>query len=734
MTLLSLVGCGSKEKPVNLEVSSSFALGAAGFTGGLIAYGDGPNGKKFSVSAQTGKSVTANIVSGAWQIYIIGWEGAGVFQGTKQCGMLSANLGSTDTSVNVSISTAKCSDAAFQGSVEIQELYTTSCGAFYKYNSATDTYSDPTAAEDNYCTSLPTALGYSHQYQKIVVQNIQDQGPSQGISSECIATNGTIASLRRFLPTKKFPFIIKTYPNLSDCQNSTSPQVALFNFPNGIQAGNIDSFGHEFVSSGAQARLSLPSLMTRRGRSPFMDMLPRILCGASGAFTDCLPAPTFSGVPTPDMPIHVDINSSSNEQLLLKGVGSGANVSAVTWVGTLAPFVVSDLKIRDGNLVGNVSISVCGAPPCVTSVTVSLGSVTQNLYFKAITDTSIYRLFEKGFELVGMRFISDPKAFYYFRPLMPEGEELQTGGQLSRVSQMLGPDGVASFASEFANCTALKNEISSVGVSKTRTLYNMSENKFETYTVTFQIINEAIPYTFCVDNNPGTACAGTDKYDIRIDYHNANPNDTDRGRFKLACNRKVGRMEGYDNKSDSSNRDILIWNTGSFDKARFESYYLEEKTGAQAEVSAGIDKFYKMNASDFWSRSVHTREDSLGAINSSIAQYENTAGVAAARSFHLYDTSYANFIGGGQPNVDGYSFGALKNSLNFSMNSILPAAGTCRSTTNGDTQGAGTTCPGSLALVTETTSSAGIPIQINSMINISDTSTPHPIRTIFTLP
>jgi len=146
ISLLSVAGCGSQGKTVSLNVTGSFSISAAGYTGGLIAYGEGPNGARFSTTSVDGSStLTTTIDDGAWKIYVVGWESLSTpvqkFKGTKYCGMTSVNLAFSDTNINIDVNAANCSNQAFQAALGVQDVFTTSCGAFYNYAVATNTYS-----------------------------------------------------------------------------------------------------------------------------------------------------------------------------------------------------------------------------------------------------------------------------------------------------------------------------------------------------------------------------------------------------------------------------------------------------------------------------------------------------------------------------------------------------------------------------------------------------------------
>jgi len=310
--LIQLTSCSNKSANVNLEVTSSF-ITPAGFTGGLIAYGEGQNGEKFSASANAGQKISVNLKNGIWTIYVIGWDNYPYtnqkFRGTKSCGSSTFNLGSADTNINLQASTANCSNPAFIADTQTRELLTTSCGAFYKYDPSTDSFTDLTYDEtdNSFCSTLPEQNKSSFSHYRLRSPIIEGNNMKPGIFTECIPTEVSANATRLDIPTKKFPFFVNMYRTLKDCQNIVNPRFASFYFPNGIGSGNKDSFDHHFMSTATpgnpptvNARLALPSTFTRRGYSPFINIQPRILCeNANGDAEDCFEEPALPSISSP---------------------------------------------------------------------------------------------------------------------------------------------------------------------------------------------------------------------------------------------------------------------------------------------------------------------------------------------------------------------------------------------------------------------------------------------------
>ena len=365
LAFLSLIGCSQNQKSVNLQVSASFEIGTAGFTGGLIAYGEGPNGAKFAVSSGTGKSINTTISDGTWKIYVMGWENlnnANKFEGYKQCGMSEVNLASNDTNVNITLSANNCAGTTFAADTVPKDVLISSCGGFYNYDAGADTYSSP--ASDGFCSSLPTALQTSFEYYRLALPTIQGATVSTGIITECIVAKGA-AGPRLGIPTKKFPFRVMMFRSLQDCMDPTNPRMSAFGFLNGLENGNQPSFDQYYYSSGGNALLVLPTSMTRRGYSPFMDMIPRIPCGTDDCFAQPdLPTFNVSGTPVTtqfNVPWFSDMFMSGNNdnKTIIKGFrptnysSNTCDSPTLSLLNQNPNFSVEKCSIQNGDLRGN---------------------------------------------------------------------------------------------------------------------------------------------------------------------------------------------------------------------------------------------------------------------------------------------------------------------------------------------------------------------------------------------
>lgn len=988
-SMMMIIGCGaSKESAVNLEVSAGFTITSAGFTGGLLAHGVGPDGAKFSASAGTGTSMNTKIVDGLWKIFVIGYDGATAFSGTKYCGVLEKNLTSADSNISITINEANCTSAAFQADVGIYNVFTTSCGGFYTYNTDNDSYS--TIASDDFCSNLPTNLKQSHSHYKIVAMNESADGKSAGLTSNCISTSSTTLE-RRSIPTNKFPFKVLTYPTLAECQSTVTPQVAEFNFPQGLSLGGID-FDHDLSITSANGRLVLPSSMTRRGRSPFMNMIPRILCGATAStLEDCFTAPgaNLSHVYVP----FNHHNGGDDKKLLLKGVRNNASIPA-GFMGALSKFNISELEVDEGNVYGNVTrncffcqgtnefsgirdiylksekiyilfsdgtnswvkvyrpdgtelmkfvinganynhvaaaangtlylanssslkkfnfvsgaysvtaaatrsgtsiqgielnptdseivvadyvsgnnylsvysttdlttaigtnrlyssplkqfqligtdlyfydgsglkkttFSTGGVPnatllattspaweafaiigtsvysfvttgykvqkhdlsslggtastttsslsylnsgtspkqiiilngkvvladqdhaqlqvfestltpaaqtlggQCTDSVVATIGTTTETVTFTSKPDDSVYRLLETAFEAVGVRQIPLDKYVYAFREFEPHGLEVRSGGVLGQAQQMLGPDGIASFVSEFANCNALKTALNSapnMTMTRSRTFPDILTGNLETYTGVFKKIAQDITNSFyCKDNTlTGSCVTGSDIYDIEVTFYGSSNGKAEMNKMKISCDRKVGSLESVEKENSDVRREFTIWNTGDWTKARFERYSVDE----ESETRVQLQKLLKTGNGSLWSRSVFTNENG-SYTNGHVKEYQIYGGKAMTRAFNLSDST-TNFLASHPAVVvDGINYDDILTNSSFGADAIAPLA--CTPIGNLDMNTASDCTSLSFQSLTYMPMSDAptLFVSINDAVGVSDPN--HEIWTVFTL-
>lgn len=287
----TLVSCSGGKPTAKLEISRAFAVNGGQFDGGLVVHGFSNSGKKVTLSIQGSYQKSYSLDADTWTFYAIGWDGPNKFAGVPYCGKSSPQDIKSNPTVSINVSTAGC-DAAFSSTVGLRNTKAIACSTFYKYSLSNDSWTPITSADSNSvcrtgATDAPMGFGTDDYNFKVVAVDLIDGVETEVFESPCLDADG-IDSAK--LPNKLFPFIIKGYRTWNECQNNVS-NFQKFSFKNGLEAAGSD-FTHLTHVSGAfpseQARLVLPSSVTRTGFSTFTSLIPSILCGTSpSGYSEC---------------------------------------------------------------------------------------------------------------------------------------------------------------------------------------------------------------------------------------------------------------------------------------------------------------------------------------------------------------------------------------------------------------------------------------------------------------
>ncbi len=314
LTLLPLVGCGSKENSVSLKVSTSFAMTAAGFSGGLVVSGKNSIGQRFVKTTFGGSSLNVVLPDGAWDLSVVGWDGVAPYSGDVYCGKSTINLASSDANKTVSVSKANCLTSDFSGGAYItippaagvpaviHPLRIVTCGSFYQHN-AIGGINDIAgiSAPSNYCTlpNHPLDLRSQTKSIKFIPIDKNFNGPfssSTAVSSFCKTTSdGSVFHLTEKIPVSGLPIKIAFYKD-STCQD----QNGFVLFPDGIKDGyslKFDSLLKNNLSDNggvAANQLFVSDNGINRGWSPFYHLMPAMIC--SGKFCGDFEAATTNPV------------------------------------------------------------------------------------------------------------------------------------------------------------------------------------------------------------------------------------------------------------------------------------------------------------------------------------------------------------------------------------------------------------------------------------------------------
>ncbi len=269
---------------------------AAGFTGGLVVSGKNSIGQRFVKTTFGGSSSNVVLPDGAWNLSVVGWDGAAPYSGDVYCGKSTINLASTDANKTVSVSKANCLTSDFSGgafitpaaggATVIHPLRIVTCGSFYEHNAAGEINDIAgISAYSNYCTQPNHPLDLRSQTKSIKFIPIDKNfnGPfasSTAVSSFCKTTsNGSVFHLTEKIPVSGLPIQIAFYSD-SACQD----QNGFVLFPDGIKDGyplKFDSLLKNILSDNdgnAANQLFVSDNGMNRGWSPFYHLMPAMTC------------------------------------------------------------------------------------------------------------------------------------------------------------------------------------------------------------------------------------------------------------------------------------------------------------------------------------------------------------------------------------------------------------------------------------------------------------------------
>lgn len=342
--LVIQAGCGDATS-TKLEISKAFAI-TSSYSGGLMVYGESATGKKVNVSIGDGLEKTISLEPGVWTFYAIGWDGAAKFTGTPYCGTTTQDTNANKV-VEISVASTSCTND-FKTTIGYNFTRFLACSTFNEYIPSEDKWVPITnTTPDTACTEAPIGFlpSYSH-YKLVAIDQIQGI-PRPVFESACTPIDG---SIKRFIPTEKFPFILKAYKSSTDCNDPKSLRFELFHFRDGLVNGypqQFDSLPTHFSSSPIQTRIILPSLLTKRGKTPFMNMIPNITCGSTA---------TSQGECAPDLvtPVHANVPWTMDTDMQIIQKNASAIAGCAEFAVNSKYFGIKECSLSEGHLKANI--------------------------------------------------------------------------------------------------------------------------------------------------------------------------------------------------------------------------------------------------------------------------------------------------------------------------------------------------------------------------------------------
>lgn len=275
---------------------------------------------------------------------------------------------------------------------------------------------------------------------------------------------------------------------------------------------------------------------------------------------------------------------------------------------------------------------------CTEAINISSGAVSKLVTFNSREDTGVETIFQDMFGIFGRRFLgNNDHPFYYFQALSDNGDELNTGGDLRRVQEMLSPQALGAFFSEYASCNDVKN---AAPFSKNAIFKDDINGESMSFTVSVAPTTEAINAFNCVATEGGP-CGGV-QYDLVINFVENDDGETEKMKIKLKCGTQIGSFESYELESDQTparvRRELLVYHTASDADSRFEKYTFENESRIRTEVS----KLYKTDPNTILSRRVQVEVDGPKK-SASIQQLERNSSNIMTSRFEIYSSTIAGF-------------------------------------------------------------------------------------------
>ena len=266
---------------------------------------------------------------------------------------------------------------------------------------------------------------------------------------------------------------------------------------------------------------------------------------------------------------------------------------------------------------------------CSEAIDLSPFGMSKIITVKSSTEDLI-PIFAEALDILGLRVVANlDHPYYIFRPLHEDDNDIKTGGgRLRRVQESLSSTGILSLIKTHATCIDLKNAVAAGPITPAYSVFDPFEG--ELFKVNFKISSgaEVIPSYICSATS-SAGCGTAAGYDLRIEFAVSDSlGINEKGIFKLACNRALGSYETFDNRDiGEKERELILWNTENPVASRFEEYILEVESN---EIWAGLNKFEKVNNSEFWSRSANVGIDTTGAYGS-VGQLQLAGGNISTR-------------------------------------------------------------------------------------------------------
>jgi hypothetical protein len=226
ITSIFATSCSKSENKVDTSISIVGFVGGSTFTGGLMVWGIGPDGKKMAVSL-TDESDNKELLldSGSWDFFATGWLGTTPLYGATMCGSTSLELAGEDAVINLSLNASNCIDDVFAPATyldgnQFSPIKLIMC----------DNISSVTQGLD-----CDAAKGPGRSY-RLVFNNVGDSEVTPGLTSACIDEAGASSTTTTtyklpvgLLGSSPMNLTIETFSGLT-----CTGELKAFNFSDGL--------------------------------------------------------------------------------------------------------------------------------------------------------------------------------------------------------------------------------------------------------------------------------------------------------------------------------------------------------------------------------------------------------------------------------------------------------------------------------------------------------------------
>lgn len=568
---VSLYGCGkSNSGAAHFEVTRSFATGNSQFDGGLYIHGKNlSTNEEFSLTLRNQTNTSINLDFGRYEIKVVGWDNdPDPFEGDALCDRQIIDFRNEVQNESFKVARSQCNSShIFNSGYATQKLKIYSCGALYNPSSPLDLRSSK--PETNFCDDYPKLFSAPLKSAKIILHNKSPKGPFQeAMASKCLIPSSQSSNLidsNITLPTK-IPITIVLY---DDDNCSPEYEVGKNFYPQGLDhnLSRRDLPFDSILSTGAQKFLALASPYSRRGTTPYLSMLPEILCPdlsttseSGNNFTMNSSGTTSSSSPTFDsclkLPPLPPLPAGTGNYDYILGVGFNRivlqeNISCQTMSVTFTAPDISMLDCINENDKTILEILV-NYLPSNPGIVLNITTPNSPISYEVLINNNIHTfkdlVWALGYTKNSTELINS----------MDEGkDEDSSKGDLGIIWDLLSPSKIGGFYWD-QTCSS--------------SLLPFPINKY----VRFQKDNGPIDLELSLTNSP---LAGYHRRIIASEFKTIlgyRPITI----LDISCNAKTGRLEeqfeDYYSDEIKSEKKLLFWDTTNNENAQFEKYSLEE--------------------------------------------------------------------------------------------------------------------------------------------------------------